>query len=92
MPKTNHLIVKSARSTINKESKHLDYDSNLRHTKKNKYTSNDYHFIGSSFGKNSIPNIKEIVSQRQLNSIVEPSHTEMKYSEEVKLTESVDSK
>ena len=75
-----------------KDNKHLNYEQNQRNTKQNKWINSDYQFIGSSFGKHSIPAIKEIVNQKQLNSIVEPNYAEMKYSEEVKLTESNDSK
>ena len=75
-----------------KEVQHFNYEHEQRLNRQNKCTPNDYHFIGSSFGKNSIPGINEVVSHKHINSINEPSFTEMKFSEEVNLSESNDSK
>lgn len=76
---------------LKREAQDIDYDHDKKQIKQNKGSNNDYHFIGSSFGKNSIPGIKEIINHKHTNSFIEPTFTEVKYSEEVKLTESNDS-
>ncbi|CAI2384542.1 unnamed protein product [Moneuplotes crassus] len=74
------LIKSSQHSVISKKSK--DYDRLKGKTDSN---SGSYHFIGSSFGKNSIPGLKEFVEQRQKTQKEESVIYENKVSEEVKL-------
>ena len=56
----------------------------------NSTSQQNYHFIGSSFGKNSVPPLHEIVKVRQLLQRKEPTFYENKISEEVKLNDSTE--
>ena len=59
---------------------------------KNEGGNNGHQFIGSSFGKNSTPIIREIIRSKQYALRPNKNNFEHKVSEEVKLDDSFESK
>jgi hypothetical protein len=68
--------------------RHNIYDENKKVIKND---SSGYHFIGSSFGKDSVPTLREVVKTKNLHRRQEQSIYENKVSEEVKLTDTGES-